>query len=125
MFGIGKVIEIKKDISSYVIKFDGSETERNLNFKAPLEKVREITLSSNDTENKAEVESMKVQEIEKEETSDLGKLDKAILVDEEIQELVKDEITEIEQDEEVKIQDPIVNFERQKKRCFLDFFRKK
>ncbi|MEF9922457.1 MAG: hypothetical protein RR769_06010, partial [Anaerovoracaceae bacterium] len=115
VFGIGKVIEIKRDILSYVIKFDGSETERNLSFKAPLEKAGEIVLSSNDTDNKAEVESIEVQEIK----------------NEEIQEPVREEITEtpeileIAQNEEVKIQEPIVNFERQKKRGIWDFFRKK
>lgn len=36
VFGVGKIINIRKDISSFVIKFENSETERNLNFKAPL-----------------------------------------------------------------------------------------
>lgn len=130
VLGIGKVIEIKKDISSYVIKFDGSETERNLNFKAPLEKVISLTFS-NGAKNKAEEESVEVQKIRNEETPDIGKVGKAILVDEEIHESVREDITEapeimeIEQNEKVEIQEPIVNYERQKKRGFLDFFRKK
>lgn len=61
VLGIGKVIEIKRDISAYVIKFDGSEKERNLNFNAPLEKAGGIVLSSNGADNKAEVESIEVQ----------------------------------------------------------------
>lgn len=131
VFGTGKVIEIKKDISSYVIKFDGSETERNLNFKAPLENVREVALSSNDTENKAEVEFMKVQEIENEKASNLEKLVKAILAYKEIQEATREEIKEVPetiemaQKEEVEIQEPIADYKRQKKRGFFEFFRKK
>lgn len=39
VFGVGEIVEIKKDISSLVIKFDKSDTERNLSFKAPLKKV--------------------------------------------------------------------------------------
>lgn len=126
VFGIGKIIEIKKDISSYVIKFDDSETERNLNFKAPLEKAREIDASSNDTESNVNMESKETQEIESEENSNLRKLD------EEIQESIRDKITQqaskmmdIEKNEESEIQDSVVNFERQKKRRFWDFFRKK
>ena len=38
-FGIGKVIEIREDHFSYTIKFENSETERNLNFRVKLEKV--------------------------------------------------------------------------------------
>lgn len=38
-FGIGKIIGIRKDISSYVIKFENLDTERNLGFRAPLKKV--------------------------------------------------------------------------------------
>lgn len=41
VFGIGKIIGIKKDISSYVIKFEKSETERNLTLKAPLKVLKE------------------------------------------------------------------------------------
>lgn len=36
VFGVGKIINIRKDISSYVIKFENSDTERNINFKAQL-----------------------------------------------------------------------------------------
>ena len=38
-FGIGKVIEIREDHFSYTIKFENSETERNLNFRVKLDKV--------------------------------------------------------------------------------------
>lgn len=36
VFGIGKIVDIRQDILSYVIKFEEHETERNLGFKAPL-----------------------------------------------------------------------------------------
>lgn len=39
VFGRGKIVDIKEDITSFVIKFDKFETERNLSFRAPLEKV--------------------------------------------------------------------------------------
>lgn len=39
VFGIGKIVDIRQDISSYVIKFEEHETERNLGFKAPLSRV--------------------------------------------------------------------------------------
>jgi len=39
MFGRGKVIGIKPEISSYVIQFENAKTERNLGFRAPLVKV--------------------------------------------------------------------------------------
>lgn len=39
MFGRGKVIGIKPEISSYVIQFENTQTERNLGFRAPLLKV--------------------------------------------------------------------------------------
>ena len=41
VFGKGSIIGIKEDISSYVIKFDGIETERNLSFRIQLEKIPE------------------------------------------------------------------------------------
>lgn len=107
VFGIGKVVGIKSDISSYVIKFDSSETERNLNFKAPLERTDEIDLSS--------VESIEVQEIKIEDISDLGKMEKAILVNGEIQEPASEKMAEapkVEQNEEVKIQEPLINHEK-------------
>ena len=40
IWGVGTIIGIKENISSYVIKFDGMETERNLAFRAPLEKIQ-------------------------------------------------------------------------------------
>lgn len=39
VFGVGKIINIRKDLSSLIIKFEKSETERNLSFKAPLKKI--------------------------------------------------------------------------------------
>ena len=36
VFGMGEIIDIKKDISSIVVKFEKSKTERNLSLKAPL-----------------------------------------------------------------------------------------
>ncbi len=39
VFGKGEIIEIKNDISSYVIKFEKLETTRNINFKTPLHKI--------------------------------------------------------------------------------------
>lgn len=39
VFGKGSIIEIKNDISSYVIKFEKIETTRNINFKTPLQKI--------------------------------------------------------------------------------------
>jgi DNA helicase-2/ATP-dependent DNA helicase PcrA len=39
VFGIGEIIGIKPEISSYVIKFEKAETERNLGFRAPLKKI--------------------------------------------------------------------------------------
>lgn len=38
-FGIGKIVAIKEDISSYVIKFEKSETERSINFNIPMKKL--------------------------------------------------------------------------------------
>lgn len=38
VFGRGKILDIKKDSSCFVIKFEKSETERNLSFKAPIKK---------------------------------------------------------------------------------------
>ena len=38
VFGVGKIIGIRNDISVYVIQFENSDTERNLSFRAPLEK---------------------------------------------------------------------------------------
>lgn len=37
--GIGKILEVRDDIYSYVIKFNNSKTERNISFKTFLEKV--------------------------------------------------------------------------------------
>lgn len=39
VFGKGEIIEVRNDISSYVIKFEKLETVRNINFKAPLHKI--------------------------------------------------------------------------------------
>ena len=39
VFGIGEIIGINKDISSYIIKFEQAETERSINFRVPLNKV--------------------------------------------------------------------------------------
>lgn len=41
IFGIGKIVEIKPELSSYVIRFDGMETERNISFRAPIVKVQQ------------------------------------------------------------------------------------
>ena len=38
VFGRGKILDIKKDSACFVIKFEKSETERNLSFKAPIKK---------------------------------------------------------------------------------------
>lgn len=39
VFGVGEIIGINKDISSYVIKFEQAETERTINFRVLLKKV--------------------------------------------------------------------------------------
>lgn len=39
LFGKGEILEIRDDISSYVIKFEKLETARNINFKMPLQKI--------------------------------------------------------------------------------------
>ncbi len=39
IFGIGKIVEIKPELTSYVIRFEKMETERNISFKAPIKKV--------------------------------------------------------------------------------------
>lgn len=39
VFGKGEIIEIRNDISSYVVKFEKLETTRNINFKTPLNKI--------------------------------------------------------------------------------------
>ena len=39
VFGSGKIIAIRNDISVYVIQFENSDTERNLSFRAPLKKM--------------------------------------------------------------------------------------
>ncbi|CDA10231.1 putative ATP-dependent DNA helicase PcrA [Intestinibacter bartlettii CAG:1329] len=39
LLGIGKILEVRDDIYSYVIKFNNSKTERNISFKTFLEKV--------------------------------------------------------------------------------------
>lgn len=36
VFGVGEIIDIKKDTSSIVVRFEKSKTERNLSLKAPL-----------------------------------------------------------------------------------------
>ena len=38
VFGKGKIIALKPEISSYVIQFEDSATERNLSYRAPLQK---------------------------------------------------------------------------------------
>lgn len=40
VFGVGKIKDIRNDISVYVIQFENSDTERNLSFRAPL-KIKE------------------------------------------------------------------------------------
>lgn len=39
IFGIGRIVEIKPELTSYVIRFEKMETERNISFKAPIKKV--------------------------------------------------------------------------------------
>ena len=39
VFGLGDIIGINKEMSSYVIKFDQAETERNINFRVSLKKI--------------------------------------------------------------------------------------
>jgi len=38
-FGKGKIVAVKTELSSYVIKFDTMETVRNINMRTPLQKV--------------------------------------------------------------------------------------
>ena len=39
VFGIGTILDIKEELSAYVIKFDSAATERNIAMRVPLEKV--------------------------------------------------------------------------------------
>lgn len=39
VFGKGKIIEVRNDISSYIIKFEKMETTRNINFRTSLHKI--------------------------------------------------------------------------------------
>lgn len=39
VFGRGKIVAVKSELSSYVIKFDTMETVRNINMRTPLQKV--------------------------------------------------------------------------------------
>ncbi len=39
IFGVGEIIAVKDDMEAYVIQFQGTATERNLSFRAPLSKV--------------------------------------------------------------------------------------
>lgn len=41
VFGVGEIIKVRQDIFCYVIKFENTETERNLAFGAPIKKVEE------------------------------------------------------------------------------------
>lgn len=50
VFGVGEIIGIKKDIASYVIRFNNSATERNLSFRTPLKKVNEMNNSLHNIE---------------------------------------------------------------------------
>ena len=57
-----KIIGIKKDIASYVIKFNNSATERNLSFKIPFEKVKEINNSMHNIESDIDKLLIKIEE---------------------------------------------------------------
>lgn len=39
VFGEGEIIDVREDLSAYIIKFDKLSTTRNLNFRAPIEKI--------------------------------------------------------------------------------------
>lgn len=38
VFGLGEIVDIKEELSSYVIKFETAATERNIAFRVPLER---------------------------------------------------------------------------------------
>ena len=39
VFGEGEIIDVREDLSVYIIKFDKLSTTRNLSFRAPIEKI--------------------------------------------------------------------------------------
>ncbi len=39
VFGVGEILDIKEELSSYVIKFESAATERNIAMRVPLERV--------------------------------------------------------------------------------------
>lgn len=117
IFGNGEVVDIKNEISSYVIKFDSSETVRNLNFKAPLEKMDEsVSMQKVEVEKTTEDNvDEQVEKVEEKEEITLVNLEKQ----EAISELIENK------NEEIERQEPETSQVENKTRSFFDLFRKK